>query len=112
MNEAEKKKITKIAKQFASGFKPDIPSINRSGWLIVDPLSGYLSAVEGIENKLQELPATEKHPQVLVMIFKDGTRFVPAGGDLKPLGESAHNWMWVDPIPSKPAPTGDKSDEG
>ena len=98
MEKAEKERITKICKQFASGFKPDIPTINGSGWLIVDPLSVYLDVVEGIKNKLEELPASEKHPQVLVMVFPDGTKFVPAGGDLKSIGNSAKNWMWVDPI--------------
>ena len=34
-----------ISKEFASGFKENIESINGSGWLIVDPLSAFLSSL-------------------------------------------------------------------
>lgn len=94
MTEQEKKEITKISQQFARGFKGMFTDINNTGWLIVDPLSGYLNAI-GFENTLSELPASEKHPQVLVMTFKDGTQFIPAGGDLKIVDARAKNWMWL-----------------
>jgi len=94
MTHEEKKKITKISMEFASAFKDTFGSINGTGWLIVDPLSGYLNSV-GYENKLGEMPATEKYGQVLIMTFNDGSQFIPAGGDLKPLFKEAKNWMWI-----------------
>lgn len=94
MTANEKKQITNISKQFSSGFKDTFKSINNTGGLIVDPLSAYLS-VCGFENKLNQLPANEKHPMVLVMIFKDGSKFIPAGGDLKRIDPKAKNWMWI-----------------
>lgn len=93
MTPAEKQKIEEISKEFASGFEPSIP-LNGSGWLIADPLSGYLNFV-GHTNTPSQLPATEKHPQVLVLDFPDGSQFIPAGGDLKPLDERFHNYMWL-----------------
>lgn len=90
----KQKEITKISKRFASGFKSTFPSINGSKWFIVDPLSGYLNA-SGFENELIEMPANRIHPQVLILRFKDGTQFIPAGGDLKPLSEGFKNWMWI-----------------
>lgn len=92
MKEEEKVEISRISKEFASGFKPEINEISGSGWLIVDPLSGYLNA-SGFENELKELPETDKRPQVLVMTFKDGSQFIPAGSDLKLDG--AKDWMWL-----------------
>jgi hypothetical protein len=97
MTPEEKKVIEKISKQFAKGFKKDIGGIGGSSWLIVDPLSGYLNFV-GHENELKQMPECEKHPLVLIMIFKDGTQFIPAGGDLKTLSSQFYNWMWIDPI--------------
>jgi hypothetical protein len=94
MKQEEKDEIVKMGKQFAKGFKSMIPSINGSGWLIVDPLSGYLNAC-GYENKLHELPETDKHAQVLVMTFKDGSQLIPAGADLKPVVPESHNWIWI-----------------
>lgn len=94
MTRGQKREITKISKQFAAGFKEMIPSINGSGWLIVDPLGGYLSAI-GYENTLGELPATDQYPQILIITFKDGSQFIPAGADLKPINEKAKNWMWI-----------------
>ena len=90
MTAKERKEITRIAKEFASG----IGKINNSGWFIVDPLSAYLSSV-GYENTLSQLPATESNPQVLMMQFNDGSILIPAGGDLKTLNPSAKNWMWI-----------------
>lgn len=43
MTSEEKREIVKISKSFASGFKDVIGPINGSGWLIVDPLSGWLN---------------------------------------------------------------------
>ena len=92
MTEQQKEEIEKISREFASGFKNEIGSIAGSGWLIVDPLSGYLNFC-GYENTLQEMPKNDKHPQILVMEFKDGTQFIPAGSDL-PL-KGASDWMWL-----------------
>jgi len=92
MNNEKRVEIEKISKEFAFGFKDDIGAIAGSGWLIVDPLSGYLNLC-GYENKLQEIPATDKHPQILVMTFSDGTQFIPAGSDLPE--KLAKDWMWL-----------------
>ncbi len=88
----QKKEVTKIAKEFASGF--DFGGINGTGWLIVDPLSGYLNAT-GFKNEPMSMPATDKYPQVLLLVFPDGSQFIPAGGDLKPLSPKFKNWMWM-----------------
>lgn len=92
----EKEKITGISREFASAFKDTIGEINGSGWLIVDPLSGYLNFI-GYENKLQQLPEKEDHPLILIMTFNDGSKFIPAGGDLKTIDKKADNWMWLEP---------------
>jgi hypothetical protein len=94
MTHEQKKEITKISKQFANGFKEIFGSINGTGWLIVDPLSGYLNAI-GIENTPRQMPENEKHPQVLLLEFSDGSQFIPAGADLKPISEKFKNWMWL-----------------
>lgn len=94
MKQKERKEIVKIAKQFVSGFKTKFPAINGTGWLIVDPLSGYLNVV-GYENTLDQLPPNETHGLVLVIVFKDGSRLIPAGGDLKGINPKAENYMWV-----------------
>lgn len=94
MTDEQKKEISKISQSFARGFKEMFGSINGTGWLIVDPLSGYLNAC-AFENTLHQIPETEKHPQVLIMTFKDGSQFIPAGGDLKPLHKDFKNWMWL-----------------
>lgn len=95
MTPEKKTEITQIAKEFAAPFKDTIGEINGSGFLIVDPLSGYLN-YRGFKNKLKELPANEKHPQILIMIFEDGTQFIPAGADLKCLSPEMENWFWFD----------------
>ena len=94
MENEEKVQITKISKEFASGFKDMLGEINGTAWLIVDPLSGYLNSI-GYENKLGQLPATKKHGQILIITFKDGSQFIPAGADLKPIFNEAENWMWI-----------------
>ncbi len=43
MSNEQKLEIETIAKEFASGFKDTIGDIAGSGWLIVDPMSGYLN---------------------------------------------------------------------
>ncbi len=93
MSEGYKAEIEKIAKEFASSFKDTVGDIAGSGWLIVDPLSGYLNFI-GYDNTLHQIPATDNHPQVLIMTFLDGTQFIPSGSDL-PV-EGATDWMWVD----------------
>ena len=92
MTEKQKTEIEKIAKEFASEFTDTIGEIAGSGWLIVDPLSGYLNFC-GYENELQQIPAKDGKPQVLIMKFKDGTQFIPAGSDLPVNG--ATDWMWL-----------------
>lgn len=91
MTAKQKAEIVRIGKEFAEGMK--LP-LNGSGWLIVDPLSGYLNAA-GYKNTLGQLPATDIHPQVLIMTFKDGSQLIPAGGDLKPIHKDAENWLWL-----------------
>ncbi len=92
MNDTQKKEIEKIAKEFAEGFKETIGKIAGSGWLIVDPMSGWLGAC-GYKNKLDQIPAKKNQPQILVITFEDGTQFIPAGSDL-PVANS-YDWMWL-----------------
>jgi len=92
MTEQQRTQVTKIAKEFTKGI--DIP-INGSGWLVVDPLSGYLNAC-GFKNTLMEMPKNDKHPQVLIIVFKDGDQFIPSGKDLSPINKAFKNWMWLD----------------
>lgn len=96
MTDKIKKHITEISQEFASGFKDTIGEIAGSGWLIVDPLSGYLNHI-GYENTLSQLPETEEHPQVLIMTFSDGHQFIPSGSDLKAIDQRSEDWMWVSP---------------
>lgn len=91
MTNKQKKEITKISQQFTKGL--GFP-INGSGWVVVDPLSAYLSAI-GHENTLSQLMPTDKNPLVLVMEFPSGEKFIPAGEDLKRLHPDAKNWMWI-----------------
>lgn len=100
MTQEQKLEITRIAKEFASGFKDTVGEIAGSGWLIVDPLSGYLNFI-GHENKLSQLPSNEQHGQVLIMTFTDGTTFIPSGSDLKGVDSRSEDWMWIDK-PVKP----------
>ncbi len=88
-------KITEIAKEFAEPFANTVGPINGSGWLIVDPLSGYLN-MAGYTNTPMEYPANDKHPQVLVLEFEDGSRFIPAGADFKVFDPCFENYMWLD----------------
>ena len=99
MTKKQQDEITKISKEFSEPFYETFDGIEKSTWFIVDPLSGYLNAC-GFENKLHQMPATEKHPLVLIMTFKDGTKFIPAGGDLKELDKGFTNWIWIAPTPT------------
>lgn len=92
MTQERREEITKISKEFASGFKSTIGEISGSGFLIVDPLSSYLNSV-GILNTLSQLPEKEDRPLILFMEFSDGSKFIPAGSDL-PI-EGAYDWMWI-----------------
>lgn len=94
MTEIKKREITKISKQFASGFKEMFGGINRTGFFIVDPLSGYLSYL-GYKNEVKEIPETENNPQIMMIIFESGETFIPAGGDLKYVDKKFKNWMWL-----------------
>lgn len=94
MTSEQKTQIEKIAKDFASGFKPEISEIAGSGWLIVDPLSGYLNFC-GYENTLKQIPAKYGQSQVLIITFKDGSQFVPAGSDLQIGLLKGNDWMWL-----------------
>jgi hypothetical protein len=93
MTQAQKDEITKISQGFAKGFEPDIP-LNGSGWLIVDPLSSYLNFLK-FENEVSQLPTNEDHGLILIIEFKDGSRFIPCGAEMKFIDEKAHNWMWI-----------------
>lgn len=93
MTNEQRDEITRIAKEFASGFEPDIP-VSGSGWLIADPLSGYLNSI-GHKNTLTQIPANDQHPQVLLLNFTDGSVFALTGGDLEPVLPGAHNFMWA-----------------
>lgn len=92
MSQKIKDEITKISKEFAEGFKPEILNISGSGWVIVDPLSAYLNSL-GFLNTLSQLPEKEDRPLILFMEFSDGSKFIPAGSDL-PI-EGATDWLWV-----------------
>jgi len=94
MTQQIKDEITKISKEFSEPFYEMTGGIEGSGWLIVDPLSGYLNFC-GFENKLDQIPANENNPQILIMTFKDGSRFVPAGRDLNTVSPLCQNWMWI-----------------
>lgn len=93
LTDEKRKEITKISKQFAGGFKDTFRSINNTGYLIVDPLSAYLNSI-GFENKLDQMPANDKHPMVLIITFGDGSKFIPSGADLKRVHPEFKNWMW------------------
>lgn len=92
MTQEDKAEIERISKEFAEGVSPTAP-IAGSGWLIVDPLSGYLT-VCGFDHTCAELPACDEHPQILVLTFEDGTRFIPAGSDFP--HDNSTDWMWID----------------
>ena len=91
MKEETKEEIIKISKQFAGAFEWPIAE---SGWLIVDPLSGYLNSI-GYENKLTELPATSNRNQTLIINFQDGSQLIPGGSNLKSVHKDAKDWMWL-----------------
>jgi hypothetical protein len=94
MEQKLKEEITKISKEFSEPFCERFGGINGSGWLIVDPLSGYLNFL-GYTNKLDQIPATDEYPQVMIMTFTDGSQLIPAGGDLKKISPLAENWQWI-----------------
>lgn len=96
MTTGQKLKIQEISMSFASGFKDTVGEIAGSGWLIADPLSGYLNFV-GYENTPKQLPACDQHPQILILEFQDGTQFIPSGSDLKSVFPDAVDWMWIAP---------------
>ena len=86
--------IVQIGKDFTSAFVDTVGEIGGSGYLIVDPLSGFLN-MSGVKNKLEQLPASDKHPLILIMTFEDGSKLIPAGSDLKGINPLATDWMWV-----------------
>lgn len=92
MKTKDKIEIEEISKEFAKGLGIELKG---SGWLIVDPLSSFLT-VCGFPNTLSEIPAKDNQQQVLIMTFKDGTQFIPAGSDLPQSG--AKDWLWLDKI--------------
>ena len=89
MNKIKKDEIEKISKEFAKGLGIEIKG---SGWMVVDPLSGYLNMC-GFKNTLQEIPAKDNQPQILIMTFEDGTQFVPAGSDFP--FDGVTDWLWL-----------------
>lgn len=94
MTDLEKEEITRISKEFVSGFEPTFKSINGTGWMIVEPLAAYLETC-GFSNELHEVPKKGVIPQVMVIEFRDGSKFIPAGGDLKAVSPAAENYMWI-----------------
>lgn len=94
MTDKDKAEITRIAKEFSEPFYEMTGGINGSGWIIVDPLSAYLNFC-GYQNKLFQMPESVYHPLVLIIMFKDGTQFIPAAGDLKLLAKDFENWQWI-----------------
>lgn len=91
MKKIDREEITKISKKFTKVL--DVP-IEGSCWLVCDPLSAYLSFL-GYANTLKQIPANDKHPQVLIMIFEDGSQFIPAGSDLSSVIKGSVNWIWL-----------------
>lgn len=85
-----KEEITNWCKEFASGFDW---SINEGGWLIVDPMSGFLQQM-GVDHKLMAIEERGNQPQILVLVFPDGSKFIPQGKDLIGV-KGAKNWMWT-----------------
>lgn len=94
MDQKKREEIERIAKEFFSGFQDTFPTINGTGWLIVDPMSGYLN-FHGYTHTVSQLPETKDRPLVLLLDFPDGTTFIPAGEDLKKEHPTAKNWMWA-----------------
>lgn len=93
MTPKQKFDIEQISKQFVRGIGIELSG---SGWLIVDPLSGYLNFC-GYKNTVYQIPATETASQILIIKFDDGTQFAPAGSDFKYRGFSdAHDYLWID----------------
>jgi hypothetical protein len=94
MTQEVKNEIEEISKEFTKGMNMDIKG---SCWLVVDPLSAYLSVL-GFENKLKQIPAKGERPMVLIMTFNDGTQFIPAGSDLNDgTITEMKDWFWLDP---------------
>ena len=92
MNAEIKLEIEKLSKEFTKGMDVEIKG---SGFLVVDPLSAYLNFC-GFKNGLAQYPATDKRPQVLILIFlEDGTGLIPAGSDLGVDG--INDWHWTEP---------------
>lgn len=91
MTQEQKEEITKISKSFTKGL--DIP-IESSGWLITDPLSAFLDVCR-YKNTVLQIPKTTKNPLVLIIVFEDGSKFIPAGGDLRKVNKGFVNWMWL-----------------
>lgn len=94
MRLTQQAEITKIAQEFAGGFEKTIGGISGSGTRIVDPLMSYLDFL-GHAHTPAQVPGQEGHPPVLVLVFADGTQFVPAGGDLRFLHPACSDWMWI-----------------
>lgn len=93
MTKEEKIRITEISKGFFEGFKPEITEIAGTGWIVVDPLSGFLNSM-GFKHELKQLIPKDGRPLILVMVFEDEIFFVPAGSDLGLSG--CGDWLWLD----------------
>lgn len=94
LTDEKKKEITKISKQFTKGILGNL-SINGTGWVVADPLSAYLNFL-GYENTLKQIPENGKQPQVLILEFKDGSMFIPAGKDMSnSLKRDVKNFTWI-----------------
>lgn len=84
--------ITKISKEFAKGILGDA-DISGTSWLVTDPLSAYLSFC-GYENEVSQIPDKDDRP-VLIIEFKEGAKFIPAGSDLQHLYHGFKDWQWI-----------------
>lgn len=86
MDTKSRKKITEISKDFTRGLGIDI---NKSGALVVDPLSAYLNVL-GYENELSSIVVNEIF--ILIITFKEGGSFIPAGKDIH---SDFNNYHWI-----------------
>jgi len=90
MTDNIKKEIEHISQEFTKGIGIEIKG---STWLVVDPLSAYLNSI-GYKNTLEQLPETNERPLILIIVFPDGTKFIPAGSNIN--HEGSKDWLWLD----------------
>ena len=95
LTDTQRIEIINISKEFSKGILGEDP-IDGTGWLVSDPLSGYLNFC-GYKNRIKQIPEKDNQPQVLILEFEDGSIFVPAGKDLSNfLERDVENFTWID----------------